>query len=78
MLNYHMLKEQTFENLIQEARNQIPLYTREWTNFNPSDPAETILENISAFSILQQAYMVKRLITRCLGADGYLRMISML
>ena len=57
MLNYHMLKEQTFENLIQEARNQIPLYTREWTNFNPSDPAETILENISAFSILQQAYI---------------------
>lgn len=57
MLNYHMLKEQTFENLIQEARNQIPIYTKEWTNFNPSDPAETILENISAFSILQQAYI---------------------
>ena len=57
MLNYHMNKEQTFENLIQEARNQIPLYTKEWTNFNPSDPAETILENMSAFSILQQAYI---------------------
>ena len=57
MLSYHMLQEQTFENLIQEARKQIPLYTREWTNFNPSDPAETILENLSAFSILQQAYI---------------------
>ncbi|MBR6653025.1 MAG: hypothetical protein IKL30_07650, partial [Anaerotignum sp.] len=27
------------------------------TNFNPSDPAETILENLSAFTILQQAYI---------------------
>lgn len=52
-----MLQEQTFENLIQEARKQIPLYTKEWTNFNPSEPAETILENLSAFSILQQAYI---------------------
>lgn len=57
MLNFHMLQEQTFENLIEEARKQIPLYTKEWTNFNPSDPAETILENLSAFSILQQAYI---------------------
>lgn len=57
MLSKHMLQEQTFENLIQEARAQIPLYTSEWTNFNSSDPAETILENLSAFTILQQAYI---------------------
>ena len=57
MLEFNMQQEQTFENLIQEARKQIPLYTKEWTNFNPSDPAETILENVSAFSILQQAYI---------------------
>ena len=57
MLEVHMQKEQTFETLIQEARKLIPLYTKEWSNFNPSDPAETILENLSAFSILQQAYI---------------------
>lgn len=57
MLSHQMLQEQTFENLILEARNQIPLYTKEWTNFNPSDPAQTILENLSAFTILQQAYI---------------------
>lgn len=57
MLRHHTLQEQTFENLIQEARKQIPLYTKEWTNFNPADPAETILENLSAFTILQQAYI---------------------
>jgi hypothetical protein len=50
MLSHRIKQEQTFENLIQEARKQIPLYTKEWTNFNPSDPAETILENLSAFS----------------------------
>lgn len=59
MLEVRMQQEQTFENLIQEARKQIPLYTKEWTNYNPSDPAETILENISAYSILQQAYIDK-------------------
>ena len=59
MLSKAMMQEQTFENLIQEARAQIPLYTSEWTNFNPSDPAETILENLSAFTILQQAYIDK-------------------
>lgn len=57
MLRHRMLQEQTFENLILEARKQIPLYTQEWTNFNPSDPAQTILENLSAFTILQQAYI---------------------
>lgn len=57
MLSHRTQQEQTFENLIAEARNQIPLYTKEWTNFNPSDPAETILENLSAFTILQQAYI---------------------
>ena len=41
MLSYHMLQKQSFENLILEARNQIPLYSEEWTNFNPSEPAET-------------------------------------
>lgn len=57
MLSYHMLQKQSFENLILEARSQIPLYTQEWTNFNPSEPAETILENLSAFTILQQEYI---------------------
>lgn len=57
MLRHRMLQEQTFENLILEAKKQIPLYTNEWTNFNPSDPAQTVLENLSAFTILQQAYI---------------------
>ena len=54
MLSNHLLKEKTYDNLIEEARMQIPLYTKEWTNFNPSDPAVTTLEAFSLFTILQQ------------------------
>ncbi len=54
MLSNHLLKDKTYENLIEEARMQIPLYTKEWTNFNSSDPAVTTLEAFSLFTILQQ------------------------
>ena len=57
MLSGSTLQNKTYEDLIQEARTQIPLYSKEWTNYNPSDPGVTILENISAYTILQQAYM---------------------
>lgn len=57
MLSERLTREKTYEDLMQEARTQIPLYSKEWTNFNPSDPAVTMLENISAYTILQQAYM---------------------
>ncbi len=36
-----------------EAFNKIPLYSKEWTNFNPSDPGVTLLEVITAFNSLQ-------------------------
>ena len=57
MLSEHMLQDKTYEDLMQEARIQIPLYSKEWTDFNPSDPAVTMLENISVYTILQQANM---------------------
>ena len=39
--------------MIGEAFNKIPLYSKEWTNFNPSDPGVTLLEVITAFNSLQ-------------------------
>lgn len=38
------LDDKTFEQLMEEARAVIPRYSREWTNFNPSDPGITLLE----------------------------------
>ena len=42
---------------MEEAYGKIPVYSSEWTNFNPSDPGITILENLTAFQILQQNQM---------------------
>lgn len=55
MLTNRNLVVKEYEQLIDEAIAQIPLYTREWTNYNPSDPGITILENLTAFSALQQS-----------------------
>lgn len=54
MLNPRMIADKTFEGLMEEIYGKIPIYTGEWTNFNPSDPGITVLENFSAFEILQQ------------------------
>lgn len=34
----------TFEQLVEEARKRIPLYTPDWTDFNPSDPGMALFE----------------------------------
>lgn len=57
MLNDRNLDDKTYEELMAEALLQIPLYSDEWTNYNPSDPGITILENLTAFEILQQNYI---------------------
>ncbi|MBR5420217.1 MAG: baseplate J/gp47 family protein [Lachnospiraceae bacterium] len=55
MLRIEEAKTKTYEENIDEAIAEIPLYSKEWTNFNVSDPGITILENFSAFSALQAA-----------------------
>lgn len=55
MLHSLTLNDQQYEDLLAEAMARIPLYTKEWTNFNPSDPGITMLQNLSAFSLLQQS-----------------------
>lgn len=55
MLNMKKQADKTFEEWMEEARQKIPMYSSEWTNFNPSDPGITILENFTAFHVLQQS-----------------------
>ncbi len=43
----------TFQDRMADNYTSIPLLSREWTNFNPSDPGITILENLTAFEALQ-------------------------
>ena len=54
MLNSLNLSDKTYEELLAEAVAQIPLYSAEWTNFNVSDPGITLLQNLTAFQLLQQ------------------------
>ena len=57
MLTYTGSEGKTFEERMAEAIADIPLYTDEWTNFNPSDPGITILETLLGFGTLQQESM---------------------
>lgn len=38
------LDDRSFNDLLQEAKSLIPIYNKDWTNHNPSDPGITLLE----------------------------------
>lgn len=59
MLNNIDLNDKSYEELMDEAISQIPLYSKEWTNFNPSEPGITILENLTTFHLLQRMAISK-------------------
>ncbi len=53
MLFVKELQSKTYNERISEAMIQLPLLSSEWTNYNPSDPGITVLENLTAFNTLQ-------------------------
>ncbi len=53
MLRIEEANSRPYEERLDEAISLIPLISKEWTNFNPSDPGITILENLIAFESLQ-------------------------
>lgn len=74
MLNPKIIPEKTHQQLMEENIGKIPIYSDEWTNFNPADPGITILENLTAFQILQQNQMNEmpdRVRARLLELMGY-------
>lgn len=42
--SHYQLDDKNFEELMSEALALIPKYSREWTDFNPSDPGITLIE----------------------------------
>src|SRR5881397_3660652 len=38
------LDDRKYQDLLNEALARIPVHTREWTNFNESDPGVTLIE----------------------------------
>lgn len=57
MLNSIQRQEPTLDELMSDAFAKIPLISKEWTNFNPSEPGVTLLESMSMMTILQQSYI---------------------
>lgn len=54
MLTSIDLNNKSYGELLTEALTQIPRYSAEWTNYNISDPGITMLQNLTAFNILQE------------------------
>ncbi|MBQ7706662.1 MAG: baseplate J/gp47 family protein [Lachnospiraceae bacterium] len=54
MLEYISSDRKTYDERYEEAISKIPLYTKDWTNFNPSDPGITILEVLTGYETLAQ------------------------
>ena len=53
MLSSRERIEKTHTQMMEDVYAEIPIYSEEWTNYNPSDPGITILENLTAFLLLQ-------------------------
>lgn len=76
MLSSANLSDKSYEELLTEAISQIPLYSKEWSNFNLSDPGITVLQNLTAFQLVQQATIneiperLRRKLLRLVGMEG--------
>ena len=53
MLRIEETKSRTYDERMTDAIAAIPMLSKEWTDFNPSDPGITILENLVLFEALQ-------------------------
>ncbi len=53
MLRIQEAESRTFQERMADIYTDLPTLSREWTNYNPSDPGITILENLTLFETLQ-------------------------
>ena len=58
MLRVEELQGRTYDERMEDVLKELPLRSSEWTNYNPSDPGITILENLTAFNALQGSEIV--------------------
>ena len=66
------LDDVTFEQLVEEAKKNIPLFTKFWTNYNLSDPGITLLE-LFAWLTENQIYSLNKITKR-----NYLKFLKLL
>src|SRR5258706_11717941 len=54
-----ILDDRTMEDIFRDLRLRIPRYTKEWTNFNESDPGITLLQLFAWLSEMMLVQMNK-------------------
>ena len=52
MLRVDELRSRTYEERMEDVMRELPIRSREWTNYNASDPGITILENLTLYSAI--------------------------
>src|SRR5438445_4768410 len=52
-----LIDDRTFEQIVSDLRFRIPRYTKEWTNYNDSDPGMTLLQLFAWLSEMMQYRM---------------------
>lgn len=54
MIPLQRIPPKSLEQILEEAMSLIPIYSREWSNYNRADPGVTILQVLASFHLLQQ------------------------
>ena len=52
MLRVDELRSRTYEERMEDVMRELPIRSREWTNYNASDPGITMLENLTLYSAI--------------------------
>ncbi len=60
MVDIPNLNDTSLEEILEEAKKQIIYYSREWTNFQESDPGITIVELFSWLKSVQHEYLNRK------------------
>ncbi|MDR1260460.1 MAG: baseplate J/gp47 family protein [Oscillospiraceae bacterium] len=57
MLENITLSDKSYKDILDRAISLIPILSKDWTDYNDSDPGITILQLLSVLSLVQQSYV---------------------
>ncbi|GHU84910.1 hypothetical protein FACS1894198_1620 [Clostridia bacterium] len=56
MLENINLNDRSYNDIMERAINMLPILSKEWTDYNDSDPGITLLQLFAVLTLLQQSY----------------------
>ncbi|GHV29910.1 hypothetical protein FACS189481_3410 [Clostridia bacterium] len=57
MLENINLNDRSYNDIMDRAINMLPILSKEWTDYNDSDPGITLLQLLAILTLLQQSYV---------------------